>query len=482
MARLLVWLAMAAALGVAVMFGGNVFPDEGWYLYAGRMVADGRVPYRDFAFFQAPLSAYLFGFAGGDLMWGRALSLFCGLGAIGFALDLARMRSRDALVAAALLLVPATYTLRWFAVARNIAPASMFLVLGVWLAERRVRVGRHAVGLAAVALAVAAGFRLSAAGGLAALVLHEWICGRRREAALGAFAGGGALAAILIPFFVCAPEGFAFGTVGYHLGLHPAGGWLEQALAKAQGLWRIAEHHHLLVLCVLVSLVRWTRSGELLVRSPGTCLPALAAGFVTALHMVAGRVHPEYHEMVVPLLAVVAALGCTRELAPLRWWRRPVIVRAGVLALGLVQLAGASAHLWANGVGWSPRLVEQVAAELVQVAPVGEPVLTFVPDFALGADLPLTPGLEMASVSVARPEMGVVEAGRLHMVTLPMLAEELRARRPGAVVWRAFEDADARRVELYGDAERAAVEAALRAGYQCVSERHGWTLWRRKSA
>ena len=118
MGRLLAWLSIAAGLGLALVHAGNVFPDEGWYLYAGQLVADGGVPYRDFAHFQAPLTAYLFRFAEGDAVTGRLICLAFGLGAIGLVLDLARARDREVLVATALLLVPATYTLRWFAVAR----------------------------------------------------------------------------------------------------------------------------------------------------------------------------------------------------------------------------------------------------------------------------------------------------------------------------------------------------------------------------
>src|SRR4051812_12389395 len=112
-----VWLAAAAALGLLLVAYGNVFPDEGWYLYAGRMVADGAVPYRDFAHFQTPLAPYLFALADGDRTTGRLLVLACGLATVALTLDLARARGGPrALTATALLFVPATYTWRWFTV------------------------------------------------------------------------------------------------------------------------------------------------------------------------------------------------------------------------------------------------------------------------------------------------------------------------------------------------------------------------------
>jgi hypothetical protein len=40
---------------------GRVNADEGWYLYAGRLVYAGQHPYQDFAFTQTPLLPYLYG-------------------------------------------------------------------------------------------------------------------------------------------------------------------------------------------------------------------------------------------------------------------------------------------------------------------------------------------------------------------------------------------------------------------------------------
>jgi hypothetical protein len=42
---------------------GRLNHDEGWYLYAARLVLEGELPYRDFAFFQAPLLPYVYGLA-----------------------------------------------------------------------------------------------------------------------------------------------------------------------------------------------------------------------------------------------------------------------------------------------------------------------------------------------------------------------------------------------------------------------------------
>lgn len=43
------------------LFLGGVNADEGWYLYASKLVFQGQIPYRDFAYTQMPLLPYIYG-------------------------------------------------------------------------------------------------------------------------------------------------------------------------------------------------------------------------------------------------------------------------------------------------------------------------------------------------------------------------------------------------------------------------------------
>lgn len=60
------WLSLVLAVGGALcLYGlavwqGNLNQDEGWYLYAARSVAEGRVPYLDFFFTQGPVMPYVY--------------------------------------------------------------------------------------------------------------------------------------------------------------------------------------------------------------------------------------------------------------------------------------------------------------------------------------------------------------------------------------------------------------------------------------
>jgi len=75
-----------AAIGGVALFGlvslafvvrGRVNADEGWYLYAGRLVWRGELPFRDFSFTQMPLVPYVYGLfqlPGPSLYVGRVVS------------------------------------------------------------------------------------------------------------------------------------------------------------------------------------------------------------------------------------------------------------------------------------------------------------------------------------------------------------------------------------------------------------------------
>jgi hypothetical protein len=50
-------------ISILFIFFGEANADEGWYLYASKLVFEGQHPYRDFAFTQTPLLPYIYGIA-----------------------------------------------------------------------------------------------------------------------------------------------------------------------------------------------------------------------------------------------------------------------------------------------------------------------------------------------------------------------------------------------------------------------------------
>src|SRR5437773_1240856 len=108
-------LAVYAIASLRLVLLGNVNHDEGYYLYAAKLAWQGQVPYRDFAFFQAPLLLYVYGLpqalVGGSLYAGRLTSFVLGAATLVLVGALARRLAGKlaALIATALLVATSTF-------------------------------------------------------------------------------------------------------------------------------------------------------------------------------------------------------------------------------------------------------------------------------------------------------------------------------------------------------------------------------------
>lgn len=190
--------------------------DEGWYLLSGRLAFEGRVPYRDFPYFQMPLVPYVFGLPqqllAPSIDGGRVIAASLGLVSMALVLYLASRLggvAAAALAAAILLLSPdfmmASTTARSEAVVVPLALAAVALAL----ARPRGVVG--IVGAPALLLlATAARLTFLPVFGIV-LVFCWW---RARPTRREGIAAGGVLAALAgvlaIPFMLAPPSRVAF--------------------------------------------------------------------------------------------------------------------------------------------------------------------------------------------------------------------------------------------------------------------------------
>lgn len=124
-------VAVYALAALRLVFFGNVNHDEGYYLYAARLVYEGKVPYRDFPFFQAPLLPYVYGLpqalVGGSLLVGRLTSFVLGAATLLLAGALARRLAGDLAGAIATALLTATSTFTWVFSTTRMEPLTGFL-------------------------------------------------------------------------------------------------------------------------------------------------------------------------------------------------------------------------------------------------------------------------------------------------------------------------------------------------------------------
>jgi hypothetical protein len=190
--------------------------DEGWYLLSGRLVFEGRAPYRDFPYFQMPLVPYIFGlpqeFLAPSIDGGRVIAAAFGLASIALVLYIGT-RLGGAIAAgigvAMLLLSPD------FMMASTTARAEA-IVVPLTLAAVALALARPhgALGLAGppALLLLATAARLTFLPAFVAMLAFCWW--RARPSGREAIAGGGALAALAgalaIPFLLSPPSRVVF--------------------------------------------------------------------------------------------------------------------------------------------------------------------------------------------------------------------------------------------------------------------------------
>ncbi len=318
--------------------------DEGYLAEGAWLVANGRVPYRDFVFPQQPYFALVYGalarLVGPSLLFARSVSaaLFLALAALVFVF--VRRQARDPGLArwAALFFCFNTLSLYWYTRARQYALADLLLFAGLLLvaeARREAPSRRGCVGclLGGVAAGAAAHVRLLLGPAAVALAVAAGLGADKRWSwARGAAFVGGVLLGSL-PFlwlFALDPAGWLSDTYGLQVLLRPSfePGELLLRVRVTLGEFLSRPELSLIVALAAVALV------------PGRDAPRGAARLaLVVLVAVAGAVllaHPtqtQYLVETLPCLSVLAACGVGRLLGRLDE-RQPSLAR--LLPVGLL--------------------------------------------------------------------------------------------------------------------------------------------------
>ena len=409
-------------LGAAAVWMGGLNQDEGWYLYAANMVAEGKVPYRDFAYTQGPLmpfvySVFTFVWKNWGLLGARILTLAIGAAGIFFAVALAarlapESRRREAALIALLLIGSNLYHVYFLTIPKTYALASLFVAAGFYLLSVGVKTHytrrlAFAAG-AGLCLAFAAGTRIS----LGALMVTTGACllVARRWNTFVAFAIAGAVGlAMVYGPFLSDPRAFD-GLVAAQRYHAARGGfdvvWTVGSLSRLVR-WYLPTAVFLGLLVVIRLNAPHHDDEDIRQR---LVIHALLLGFlaVFAVQMLAPFPYEDYQVPVMGLLAVVAAAESIRLFDLFSAHRIPIL-----LALGMSFACSFGSPLlerWStNGQDrfWSIKKksyelshLRSVAAEIEALDPGGKELLTQDLYLAIETGRKVPPGLEMGPFSV----------------------------------------------------------------------------------
>ncbi len=448
-------VALYVVLSAANLYWGDLNQDEGWYLYSARQVAEGKVPYRDFAFTQAPVLPFVYASA---LSWverwgiagGRLFTVVLGLAGIllasALAARLAAPDRRGLSAALAFMLISGNVYQSYFTtVVKTYSLCALFLVVGLYLLSW-VKANRDwpAALVAGALLALAAGTRISAGGAAVVAFFYLLLHARRMGwGPLAALCGGGGLTAlaVFLPLYLAAPEGFLFGVVQYHSG-RSAGSVLQGLVFKAGFISRLVQAYYLpLMIAFVMGVGRILRLD--LFRSDGeerTCAPFQRAllgviGLITLIHFTAPVPYDDYQVMLYPLFCAVLAGWMATWLGGARRTWSAWVLAALLFAQAFSAFSSPINQSWfiigRDRIWWrmkeQPDLqrLREVALWINRYATPGEVLLTQDTYLAVEAGLSVPPGMEMGPFSYY-PALSRQEAEILRVLNRERLEDILK--------------------------------------------------------
>jgi len=366
-------VAGVLCLYALALWWGELNQDEGWYLYAGRLVSEGQVPYRDFVSTQGPVMAYVYGWIyplvrGAGVLGGRLFTVLLGCAGLALAGMLARCmavrRGHEeywpvfgVLVFGGLNLYQVYFT----TIVKTYALAVVCLLAGLVLLERALALAEKDAARGrgwgmllvqsaggGVLLALAGATRLSALLLLPAcwlpIALRWWWRGRPLRPGIwlaGLLAGGtiGVLATFG-PFLLMAPEGLYFGLLAYHAG-RSLDGWPAVLLYKAGfGVRLVQAYWPFGAMLVLTALRGGVGPGRIQRgRSepvPWTLPLWTCFSIVTLVHVLSGFPYDDYQVLIMPVAFVAGSLSLGRWFAGWNVADRVRVQWAGGVALLLL--------------------------------------------------------------------------------------------------------------------------------------------------
>lgn len=467
---LVVAVVVYIILGACNIFLGDLNQDEGWYLYAARQVTQGNLPYRDYAFTQAPMLPLCYASADvwverygvlGGRIFTAALGLVGVLLASWLAARMAPAGSRALAVAVCFILLGVNVYQSYFTVVvKTYSLCAVFLLAGLLALSYTSRA--HAFVPSAVAglfLALAAGTRLSAGAALPVVGLFLIFFSHRIKSWAWldfGLAGLLALCAWSLPFLFLARDGFMFGMFEYH-SLRSAGSLMQALVYKAGFISRLVQAYFpafALWLLLLAEFLLARRAWQALPESDRNppyfrlCLWGVVLA-ISAVHVMAPFPYDDYQVFVYPVLCALLAATASRwwagvqqrnapeacePITPNRW-------RLGFLwaITGIAVMSAFSSPVnqaWfikgRDRIWWRMREqaplanLQEVALGLREFCAPGEELLTQDTYLAVEAGLTVPRGLEMGPFAFY-PAFSRARATALHVVNQEMLEEIIRA-------------------------------------------------------
>ncbi len=436
------------------IFTGEVNEDEGWYLYASKLVYCGKIPYVDFAYTQPPVLPFIYGglqwsFGGGSLLLGRIITAIFGLLTLIFTMGVARKlagKIGSLLAGAAISVNP--FVIYHITITKTYALSALLITLSLFLIIHDGS-GKIRYPLAVTLLSLGTGVRLTVfpmlilALGYIAIVDKKYLF-------RSILTSGLTLLSIFLPFFLMDPRATYFNILGYHLARYNPQTVSEMVLSKLLAFFELTVKFPFLIPFIFLGIVLYV-----VPRFNRFCLYATEKGhwphllvfssFVTIfmVHFVPGGALPEYHVLTVPLAAIFAGWLFQDWSFSLSKSYKKSLLLITVIGLLLFSFIGArpihrlmdprTSYINLSGGRLPLWEVSQVAKFVKEHTSSDDSLFTPHTYLALEAQREVLEGMEMGIFSFY-PDWSRPRAKRYQVVNLDIIKEYIRSRKASALI------------------------------------------------
>lgn len=440
----ILFLLLFVVLSGAYVFVGTLNEDEGWYLYAGKLVYEGQHLYADFMYTQAPLMPYVYGLPqklfGAGLYLGRFESLlFAILTAITLVLAARRLKGAAAglFVAAALALSP--MVLHHLTVIKTYSLATLLISLALLMLTLRISRVTKAV-ISCALLCLAASVRLSIAAAVPALLLTWLLFDREgwRAFLAGVISAAVVAAASFLPFILPNIHNAWFDMIGFHTVTYESSSLFSDLYDKVNNFGSLSDNISLmlmgtalaLILFVVGKRVSWLQAVR--AKSIYIQIGAILAALLVA-DMLPKAMRWDYFVVCVPCLVILSGCAVARlwELAPDRRIQNAIIAVVAVFLT--INAIGGNHNLDVRGKSLPISEVDNVARFIDQHVSVQDSIFTMHSFIAIQSRRNLLPGLEMGVFSYY-PEWDKETAERYSVIDDDIAREYISDERAAAIL------------------------------------------------
>ncbi len=435
-----------------VLFG-DVTYDEGWYLYASKLVYRGKLLYLDFPYFQAPLLPYIYGLPqlllGPSVMVGRFTSFISGLLTVILTIRTTEKLAGSGAAAVALLcFVSSSYALFHLNYVGNLSLSTCLATLSAYALISNVRDLRMNV-LSALAACLATAVRLSFAPLAVLVVMVIIVANRSRSKNVIATVTTAVISSLICfgPFLFTSIDKTLFNILFSQIGRRTQYGVPLPGPSTSWAWWFTSGSLFALAVGTLLMLILLA-APRVIVK--GMCLSQRdrkpiylflfgAASLAYFPNLLPGDIYPNYLVPPLPFMAILAGAGTVlahRRLAR-RW--RPLLM-AGSLASLIWGSAFSLLFLPTIASLTRPKVIQssQVSRYIATAVPTGRRLFTFQTFLAVQADREVTSGAEMSYFSYL-PLFSEELCRRYHLLNDSLIEQELSSMRPGAVILSDFD-------------------------------------------